>query len=88
MTPLQEYHRGLRIVRILFQVIAHDIFSKDYRKGIGYYLVSIVWLITLSFYVLTILLDHEYYEVALCFTFAGMLTGTSQVCATASQRGH
>lgn len=80
MTPLQEFHWGMRTLRMLFKIIAHDIFSANYRKGIGYYVVTIVWLITITFYVSTILLDHDFYGVQLCFTFAAMLTGTSQVC--------
>lgn len=79
MTPLQEFHRGLRMLRVLFKIICHDIFDKNYHKGIGYYMVSGIWLITVSIYVLTIFLDYDYYGVQLSFTFVAMWTGTSQV---------
>lgn len=79
MLPIDEYQWCLKVLRFHFKLMRIDIFDKNYRYGIGFYLILTSWL-TIDICYLSEMLDG-YYDKTFRFNLATMVFGAVQVSA-------
>lgn len=78
MEPIQKFQWSIRILRIFFRIIFQDILEPNYRGGIGFYAIALLWFLTNVCYFFTIV-DNVHYDVEIRFNCAAMICGTLQL---------
>lgn len=76
--PIEKYQWCLRNLRRVFKLTSQDIFDKNHRYGLAYYIVVFLWLFTCSCLISTII-DSQHYDFSTRFICLGLLVGGIQV---------
>lgn len=78
MMPIDEYRKSLQILQQIFRLTFQNVFERNYRYNVGFYLTVISWLFGITCQISTVL-DYTRFNPALRLSGFGLMHAALQV---------
>lgn len=85
MIPSEKFRWSLRILRLQYQLASQNIFVVNFKRGYGFWFLSLIWNSALVFYIL-MLWNHQLYDIKIVLCVMGAFLGVFQVGRWTSEK--